>query len=664
MHHRGNDRTSQFSITLAQLNLIVGDARGNAAKARAARETARADGADLLVLPELFLAGYPPEDLVLKPAFQAACRSAVEALARETADGGPAMLIGSPWVEDGKLYNACALLDEGRIAAIRFKANLPNYGVFDEKRLFARGPVAGPVTIRGIRVGVPICEDIWLEESGLRKRRRMPRRDRRGNTGGAERFALCLQQERSAAVDRGRPRHRKRAAAGLCQPGRRPGRTGVRRRVVRVECRPLGRGAIAGVQGKHHDLALEQSAAGWRCAGPVAPIVDGDKGDYAACVLGLRDYVGKNGFPGVLLGVSGGIDSALCAAIAVDALGAERVRGVMLPFRFTAQVSLDDAAKLAEALGIRYEVLPIAQAVNGFEEILSATFAGLPRDITEENLQARTRGTLLMAISNKTGAMVVTTGNKSEMSVGYATLYGDMNGGFNPIKDIYKTEVFRLSSLRNSWQPDGALGPRAKSSRSTSSRGRRPRSCAKTRPTRIAAALRMLDAILERLVEREEPLAAIVAAGFDPAVVARIDRLLNIAEYKRRQAAPGVKVTRRISGATAAIPSRTSSATPARRCPNPTTPWRRAQPADRRKRSRGRSFSVTMRGTIIAGDEGRTDRADRLVLGGGTRQRSVGGAGSRRRCSGGRRQRCALLPAAGARFWMRAAATSSWRSLR
>src|SRR5882724_4230036 len=196
-----------------------------------------------------------------------------------------------------------------------------------------------------------------------------------------------------------------------------------------------------------------------RCAGPVVPLVEGDKGDYAACVLGLRDYVRKNGFPGVLLGVSGGIDSALCAAIAVDALGAGRVRGVMLPFRFTAQVSLDDAAKLAVALGIRYEVLPIAEAVNGFEAILATTFAGLPRDITEENLQARTRGTLLMAISNKTGAMVVTTGNKSEMSVGYATIYGDMNGGYNPIKDIYKTEVFRLSALRNSWKPDGALGP-------------------------------------------------------------------------------------------------------------------------------------------------------------------------------------------------------------
>jgi NAD+ synthase len=296
-------------------------------------------------------------------------------------------------------------------------------------------------------------------------------------------------------------------------------------------------------------LHWRKGESGWHCAGPTASVLEGDQGDYAACVLGLRDYVGKNGFPGVLLGVSGGIDSALCAAIAVDALGAERVRGVMLPFRFTAQVSLDDAARLAEALGIRYEVLPIAAAVNGFEEILSKTFAGMPRDITEENLQARARGTLLMAISNKTGAMVVTTGNKSEMSVGYATLYGDMNGGFNPIKDIYKTEVFRLSTLRNSWKPDGALGPSGEVipiniiTRPPTAELRENQTDQDSLPP-----YDLLDAILERLVEREEPLASIVEAGFDREVVARIDRLLNIAEYKRRQAAPGVKVTTRNFG--------------------------------------------------------------------------------------------------------------------
>src|SRR6202034_3189080 len=296
-------------------------------------------------------------------------------------------------------------------------------------------------------------------------------------------------------------------------------------------------------------LRWTKDASGWRCNGPVASLIEGDKADYAACVLGLRDYVGKNGFPGVLIGISGGIDSALCAAIAVDALGVERVRGVMLPFRFTAQVSLDDAAKLAGALGIRYEVLPIAQAVNGFEAILSEPFAGLPRDITEENLQARARGTLLMAISNKTGAMVVTTGNKSEMSVGYATLYGDMNGGFNPIKDIYKTEVFRLSGLRNHWKPDGALGPSGEVippniiTRPPTAELRENQTDQHSLPPS-----EVLDAILERLVEREEPLATIIAAVFDREVVARIDRLLNIAEYKRRQAAPGVKVTRRNFG--------------------------------------------------------------------------------------------------------------------
>ncbi|TMJ59721.1 MAG: NAD+ synthase [Alphaproteobacteria bacterium] len=543
-------RSEQFAITLAQLNPTVGDVEGNAAKARAARAQAHADGADLVLLPELFIAGYPPEDLVLKPAFQSACRAAVETLARETADGGPAMLIGSPWVEDGKLYNACALLDGGRIAAIRFKANLPNYGVFDEKRLFARGPAAGPVTVRGVRVGVPICEDIWLEESA-----------------DYENIVECLAETGAEilVVPNGSPYAREKSDLRLSIVVARVTESGL----PLVYLNQVGGQDELVFDGASFALNADLSVAaqlpafeesittlrwsktdsGWRCNGPIAPVLDGDKGDYAACVLGLRDYVGKNGFPAVLLGVSGGIDSALCAAIAVDALGAERVRGVMLPFRFTAQVSLQDAAKLAKALGIRYEVLPIAPAVKGFEEILSGTFAGMPRDITEENLQARARGTLLMAISNKTGAMVVTTGNKSEMSVGYATLYGDMNGGFNPIKDIYKTEVFRLSTLRNSWKPPGARGPSGEVippdiiSRAPTAELRENQADQDSLPP-----YDLLDAILERLVEREEPLSSIVAEGFEREVVARIDRLLNIAEYKRRQAAPGVKVTSRNFG--------------------------------------------------------------------------------------------------------------------
>jgi NAD+ synthase len=544
------NKTAEFKITLAQLNPTVGDVTGNAAKARAAREKATADGADLVVFPELFITGYPPEDLVLKPAFQAACREAVEALARETAGGGPAMLIGTPWVEEGKLYNACALLDGGRIAALRFKANLPNYGVFDEKRLFARGPASGPVTVKGIRVGVPICEDIWLEESE-----------------DYENVVECLAETGAEVlvVPNGSPYARDKNDLRLSIVVARVTESGL----PLVYLNQVGGQDELVFDGASFALNADLSVAaqlpcfeehittlvwrkddsGWRCSGPVTPLLEGDKGDYAACVLGLRDYVRKNGFPGVLLGVSGGIDSALCAAIAVDALGADKVRGIMLPFKYTAQVSLDDAAKLTQALGIRYEVLPIADAVNGFEKILSVPFAGLPRDITEENLQARTRGTLLMALSNKTGAMVVTTGNKSEMSVGYATLYGDMNGGFNPIKDIYKTEVFRLSSLRNSWKPDFALGPSGEVippniiTRPPTAELRENQTDQDSLPP-----YDMLDGILERLVEREMPLADIVAAGFDRDVVARIDRLLNIAEYKRRQAAPGVKVTEKNFG--------------------------------------------------------------------------------------------------------------------
>ncbi|WP_424626955.1 NAD+ synthase [Bradyrhizobium sp. SYSU BS000235] len=542
---------SQLTITLAQLNPVVGDVTGNAAKARAARGRAKADGADVVVLPELFIAGYPPEDLVLKPAFQAACRAEVENLARETADGGPAMLIGTPWVEDGKLYNACVLLDGGRIAALRFKVNLPNYGVFDEKRVFARGPVSGPITIRGVRIGIPICEDTWMEES----------RD-------YENVVECLAETGAEIliVPNGSPYTREKNDMRLSVSVARVAESGL----PLIYLNQVGGQDELVFDGSSFALNADRSLAlqlpafeenittiqcikgdeGWTCKkGPIAQVLDGDKGNYAACVLGLRDYVTKTGFPGVLLGISGGIDSALCAAIAVDALGADNVRGVMLPFRFTAQESLDDAAKLAKALGIQYEVLSIAPAVHGLEEILSGPFKGLERDVTEENLQARTRGVLLMAISNKTGAMLVTTGNKSEMSVGYATLYGDMNGGYNPIKDIYKTEVFRLSTLRNSWKPEGALGPSGEVippniiTRPPTAELRENQTDQDSLPP-----YDVLDAILERLVEREEPVASIIAEGFDRDTVLRISRLLNVAEYKRRQAAPGVKVTRKNFG--------------------------------------------------------------------------------------------------------------------
>lgn len=539
-----------LAITLAQLNPTMGDVEGNAAKAREARARAAADGADLVVFSELFICGYPPEDLVLKPALQAACRAAVEALARETADGGPAMLVGTPWVDSGKLYNACALLDGGRIAAIRYKVNLPNYGVFDERRVFAPGQPAGPMTLKGVRIGVPICEDIWTHESPA-----------------YENVVECLAETGAEIliVPNGSPYARDKddvrinvAVAAVTES-----------HLPLIYVNQLGgqdelvfdggsfalngdRSLAAQLPGFEEALTTLQwsrTADGWRCKGPVAELIDGDKADYAACVIGLRDYVRKNGFPGVLLGVSGGIDSALCAAIAVDALGADRVRGVMLPFRFTAQMSVDDAAALSRNLGIRHDVLPIADAVHGIEASLADIFEGRVRDIAEENIQARARGVILMAISNKFNLMVVTTGNKSEMSVGYATLYGDMNGGFNPIKDIYKTEVFRLSALRNAWKPEGALGPSGVVippniiTRPPSAELRENQTDQDSLPP-----YDVLDAILERLVEREDSLAAIVADGFDRETVARIDRLLNIAEYKRRQSAPGVKVTLRNFG--------------------------------------------------------------------------------------------------------------------
>ena len=530
----------RLAIAIAQLNPTVGDVAGNAERARRARATAAGQGADIVVYPELFIAGYPPEDLVLKPAFQAACRAAVEVLARETADGGPAILIGTPWVDDGKLYNAAVLAAGGRITALRYKVDLPNYGVFDEKRVFAPGPLPGPVNFRGVRLGVPICEDIWGPEPA----------ECIAETGGEillvpngspyrhgvidERLNVAVARVTEAGLPLiyvnqvgGQDELVFEGASFVLNPDR----------SMPVQL-PAFREAVVTTQ-------WERTAAGWRCApAPVATPETGEKADYAACVLGLRDYVDKIGFRGVVLGLSGGIDSALCAAIAVDALGADRVRCLMLPYRYTAQVSLDDAAQVAKALGVSYEVVPIASAVEGLEQALAPLFAGKPRDVTEENLQSRARGTILMAVSNKLGLMVVTTGNKSEMSAGYATLYGDMNGGFNPIKDLYKTEVFRLSRLRNSWKPEGARGPDGVVI---------PESILVRPPT---AELRenqtdqdslppydVLDAVLERLVEREQPIADIVAAGYDRDLVMRVERMLNLAEYKRRQAAPGVKIT-------------------------------------------------------------------------------------------------------------------------
>jgi NAD+ synthase len=523
MTPRPSDR---LAIAAAQLNPIMGDIDGNAERARRARAEAAGEGADLVALPELFLCGYPPEDLVLKPALQAACRAKIEELARETSDGGPALLIGTPWVEEGKLYNAYCLLAGGAIAALRFKVDLPNYGVFDEKRVFVPGPMPGPVNFRGVRLGIPICEDIW----------------------GAE-VVECLAETGAEllVVPNGSPYWRDKDDVRL---------NIAVARVTESDLPILYVNQIGGQDelvfdgasfGLHSDRSVafqlpafretvktlhwQRTGNGWRCMdGLIVALEEGEKADYCACMLGLRDYVDKNGFR--------------VAALSVDALGAERVRCVMLPYRFTAQQSLDDAARLADALGVRYDVAPIESAVRGLEQALAPVLQGQPRDVTEENLQARARGTILMAISNKFGLMVVTTGNKSEMSVGYATLYGDMNGGFNPVKDLYKTEIYRLARLRNAWKPADALGPERAVipddiiTRAPSAELRENQTDQDTLPP-----YDVLDRILERLVEREQPIAQMVEEGFDRETVMKIERMLNLAEYKRRQAAPGVKVT-------------------------------------------------------------------------------------------------------------------------
>jgi NAD+ synthase len=537
--------TDHLAIAIGQLNPTVGDIAGNADKARRARAEAARSGADIVALPELFLSGYPPEDLVLKPAFQAACRAKVEELARETAAGGPALLIGTPWLEERKLYNAYCLLDRGIIAAVRRKVNLPNYGVFDERRVFTSGPPPGPVNFRGVRIGIPICEDIWTE------------------WGDYEDVVECLAETGAELmiVPNGSPYWRDKEDVRLNLAVARVTESGV----PLIYINQIGGQDELVFDGAsfalHADRALafqlpafrevvstvrwERSGNGWRCVdGVIVAAEEGDKADYFACMLGLRDYVNKNGFKGVVLGLSGGVDSALVAALAADALGAERVRCVMLPYRYTSQQSLDDAAQVAKALGVPYDVVPIESAVLGLEKALAPVFAGQPRDVTEENLQARARGTMLMAMSNKFGLMVVTTGNKSEMSVGYATLYGDMNGGFNPIKDLYKTEVYRLARLRNAWKPEGALGPSTHVipdnilTRAPSAELRENQTDQDTLPP-----YDVLDQILERLVEREEAIAKIVTDGFDRETVMKVERMLNLAEYKRRQAAPGVKVT-------------------------------------------------------------------------------------------------------------------------
>lgn len=537
--------TDNLKLALAQLNPVVGAMDTNAGLARQAHKEASAAAADLVVFTELFITGYPPEDLVLKPAFCDAARHMVEQLAPITGNGAPAILIGAPWRDGDKLHNAMVLLADGKVETVRHKVDLPNYGPFDEKRVFAPGPMPGPVSVKGVRIGVPICEDIWTED-----------------------ICECLSETGAEilVVPNGSPYWRDKQALRMSKAQARVTETGLPLAYVNQiggqdELAFDGASFVLGADGKRvvQMPAWEQSVvvtewrratAGWVCAGgDMAPLEDGLEADYLACVTGLRDYVNKNKFPGVVLGLSGGIDSALCAALSVDALGADRVHCVMLPYKYTSEASLEDAAACADALGARYDVVDITPPVAGFNKALAESFKGKSEDVTEENIQSRSRGALLMALSNKFGDMLVTTGNKSEISVGYATLYGDMNGGFNPIKDIYKTELFAMARYRNGARPKGCLGPEGEViperiiTKPPSAELREDQKDEDSLPP-----YEVLDDILERLVEGDQSVSDIVAAGHDRDVVARIEHLLYIAEYKRRQAAPGVKITRKNFG--------------------------------------------------------------------------------------------------------------------
>jgi NAD+ synthase len=533
-----------LKITLAQLNQSVGDLAGNAAAMLAAR--ARAKGSDLIAFPELQLIGYPPEDLILKPALIERAQAELDKLAQATASDGPAMLVGSVFVRDGALHNGVALLDGGKVAATRFKHELPNYGTFDEMRLFQPGPLPEPIVVRGTMVGVPICEDIW-----------QPEVCRHLADFGAEIF-VCINGS-PYEIDKDTLRIdgvAKRRAVDTGLPLAYLNRVGGQDELVFDGASFVvnGEGGLA-VQLRDWDeqeveTRWTRTAQGWHCdRGEIASLADHPEDIYCAMVVALRDYVNRNRFPGVVLGMSGGIDSAICAAIAADALGPDRVWPVMLPSRFTSRESLDDAAECARLLGCRHDVIPIQPAVAGFDAMLAEPFAGKAADLTEENLQSRIRGTTLMALSNKFGHMLMTTGNKSEMSVGYATIYGDMAGGYNPIKDAYKMTVFSISKWRNQHKPRIGLGrggvviPENIIVKPPSAELRADQKDSDSLPP-----YEVLDPILLGLVEHEKSVDQLVSEGFDRPTVVRIEGLLHLAEYKRRQAPPGVKLGTRNFG--------------------------------------------------------------------------------------------------------------------
>ncbi len=532
--------TQSLAIAICQISPIVGDIAGNINRIKKAYAEAKGLGADLAVFCELVVSGYPPEDLVQKPSFQRACKDAVEELAATTSDG-PAMIVSAPWKEGEALYNGAFLLENGDIAARRDKIRLPNYGVFDEPRRFTPGTVCNITPFRGIKLGLFTCEDMWVPGTGAQL----------AALGADLLIAPHGSPFRKTAIhERVEAAKERTQATGLPV-------IFVNQLAGQDEVVFDGASFIMNAQGKitHRMPQFEEAVnithwentdIGWVCErGPTENWPEGNEVVYRAVTLGVRDYVSKNHFKGVVIGLSGGVDSALTAAIAVDALGAENVHCVMMPSRYTAQESLEDASACANALGVKLDTIPIEAGVSGFTDMLENMFAGYDADTTEENIQSRIRGTLLMALSNKFGPMVLTTGNKSEMSVGYATLYGDMNGGYNPLKDLYKLEVFELCRWRNTHHHAKLLGPKGRViperiiTKPPSAELREDQKDEDSLPP-----YEVLDDILECLVEREMSVKDIVAREHDEVIVRRIEHLLYVAEYKRRQAPPGPKVTK------------------------------------------------------------------------------------------------------------------------
>jgi NAD+ synthase len=531
------------------MNPCVGDIVGNTAVVRAALESH--PDVDLIITPEHAVLGYPSEDLVLKPSAVAAAMAAARGLAQATRPGGPALLVGCPWAEDGVVYNAALLLQDGEITHRTYKHELPNYGVFDDKRVYAPGPLPEPLPFRGFNLGVAICEDVWLTAA--------PKALAKAGAQivialNASPYRRTIYQERIAAVSKWREQLRLpllfvNQVGGqdeLVFDGASFALDGLGQTVAQA---PAWREAGLRTEWSARSFGLGAPRLVCQSASELANVPQGPEADYTAAVQALRDYVAKNRFKGVLLGLSGGIDSALTAAMAVDAVGAEAVGCYMLPSRYTSTESLDDAAACALALGVRLATIPIEPAVEAFGQMLAAPFAGHALDQTEENIQSRIRGVTLMALSNKSGHLLLTTGNKSEMAVGYATLYGDMCGAYNCLKDLYKVEVYALARWRNADKPVGGLGP--------SGRVIPERIFVKAPTAELRAnqtdqdslpPYPVLDAILRGLVDEEMSVSQLVGDGHDLDTVRKVERLLYLSEFKRYQAAPGVKLSGRAFG--------------------------------------------------------------------------------------------------------------------